>query len=119
MLAILSADGKDTAAMKEPLQFLKRSFRMILPSLLVMALIYGVAGLLSPGSKTAALHLMTGWSGVIWWIGVIGVGVVLPWVLVMRPEAIKVKRAWPLLASVLLGGFLLRFVVVFAGQGAL
>jgi formate-dependent nitrite reductase membrane component NrfD len=62
---------------------------------------------------------MTGWSGLIWWVGAIGTGMVVPWALVMRRQAIEVNRAWPLFASALVGGFLLRFVLVFAGQGAL
>ncbi len=119
MLAILFVEKKDADAMKGPLQFVKRSYRVILPCLLLVALGYGATRILSPASKPAAIHLMTGWSGLIWWVGAIGIGMVVPWALVMRRQAIEVNRAWPLFASALVGGFLLRFVLVFAGQGAL
>jgi formate-dependent nitrite reductase membrane component NrfD len=105
--------------MKGPLQFIKRGYRVILPFLLLVALIYGAGGMLSPGSRAASFALMTGWSGLIWWIGAIGIGIVAPCVLVTGRKAIEVKTAWALFTAVLVGGFLLRFVLVFAGQGAL
>ena len=29
---------------------------------------------------------MTGWSGLIWWVGAIGIGILVPWILVMRRQ---------------------------------
>jgi len=115
LLGVLFAAGD----MKGPLEFVKRSYRVVLPCLFLVALVHGVGGVLSPASKGAALALITGWSGLIWWVGVVGIGMVLPWFLVMGQEAIGVKKAWPLFTAVLVGGFLLRFVLIFAGQGTL
>ena len=119
MLAILFVEKKDPDAMKGPLRFVKRSYRVILPCLLLVALGYGVTRILSPMSKPAAIHLLTGSNGLIWWVGAIGIGMVLPWGLVMRRQAIEANTAWLLFASVLVGGVLLRVVLVFAGQGAM
>lgn len=118
-LATLSMERKDPDAMKEPLQFLKKGFRIILPCLFLVALAHMASVIISPTSKPAAVHLVTGWSGLIWWVGAIGIGMVMPWVLVMRRQVIEVNGAWPLFASVLIGGFLLRLVLVFGGQGAM
>ncbi len=118
-MATLSIKRKDLDAMKEPLRFLKKGFRIILPCLFLVALAHMASVIISSTSKPAAGHLVTGWSGLIWWVGAIGIGMVMPWVLVMRRQAIEVNEAWPLFASVLIGGFLLRFVLVFGGQGTM
>jgi formate-dependent nitrite reductase membrane component NrfD len=112
-------ERKDPDAMKEPLQFLKKGFRIILPCLFLVALAHTASVIISPTPKPAGVHLVRGWGGLIWWVGAIGIGMVMPWILVMRRQVIEVNGAWPLFASVLIGGFLLRFVLVFGGQGAM
>ena len=119
ILATLSVEREDPGAMKEPLQFLKRGYRIILPCLLLVALVYMASGVISPASRPMAVHLMTGWNGVVWWVGAIGIGMVMPWVLVARRQAIQGRQAWYLFSSILVGGVLLRFVLVYAGQGAM
>lgn len=119
ILATLSMVREDPGAMKEPLQFLKRGYRVVLPCLLLVALAYTASGVISPTSRPMAVHLMTGWTGLVWWVGAVGIGMVMPWILVMRRRAIQGRQTWYLLSSMLVGGLLLRFVLVYAGQGAM
>jgi polysulfide reductase chain C len=119
ILATLSVVREDPGAMKEPLQFLKRGYRVILPCLLLVALAYMTSGVLSPESRPVMVRLITGWTGLIWWVGVIGTGMAMPWALVTRRQAIQGHKAWYLFSSILVGGFLLRFVLVYAGQGSM
>ena len=105
--------------MQEPLQFLKQSYRIILPLYLITALIYLFVLAISPASRPAVLDFITGWSGLIWWIGVVGIGILLPLVLVMRKNEKQVRHAWLFSSCLIIGDFLLRLVLVLAGQGAI
>jgi formate-dependent nitrite reductase membrane component NrfD len=52
----------------------------------------------------------------IWWIGVVGLGLVLPLVFGFKKEERKLSISLLMSALVLLGGFFLRYVIVVAGQ---
>jgi polysulfide reductase chain C len=119
LLAMLSLGKEKFDVLEEPLRFVKRSYQVILPSYLIMALIFVFSLAFSSFSRADAVHLITGWSGLIWWVGVIGLGIIAPMLFVMRRGAIKVHQSWVLFGFVLIGGFLLRIVLVLAGQKGL
>ncbi len=54
--------------------------------------------------------------GLLWWIGVIGLGLVLPLVIGIRGGAKNPPVSLVVSALVLLGGFFLRYVILFGGQ---
>jgi polysulfide reductase chain C len=118
ILAMLSLRKTNPDSMKEPLLFIKRSYRTILPFYLLVAFAFVVSLILSSVSRPDAIHLITGWSGLIWWAGVIGLGILAPLIFVMRREGIMIRQGWFLFGFVLIGGFLLRIVLVLAGQKA-
>jgi len=72
-----------------------------------------------PAAKAAISLLAVGAYAVPFWIGVIGIGMVVPLLLEVVPFA---ARRWPRVvglaasAMVLVGGFTLRWILVFAGQ---
>lgn len=117
VLGMASLRKRNLEAMKEPLQFLRRSYRVILPLYLFAALLFVVFVVVSPASRRTAFHLMTGWSGLIWWIGVVGMGILLPLVFVMRKANEQISYAWIFSGCLLFGDFLLRLFLVLAGQG--
>ena len=119
ILGMVSLSKRNLKAMKEPLRFLRQSYRIILPFYLLVALAFVLSLAISSVSRTEAIHFMTGWSGLIWWFGFVGIGIVFPLTIVMRKGEIKIPRAWFLFGSILVGGFLLRLVLVLSGQGAL
>jgi polysulfide reductase chain C len=116
ILAMLSLKKEVPDAAKEPLRFIKRSYRIILPFYLLMALVFVLTLILTPASGSHAIQFITGWSGLIWWTGVVGVGIVGPLIYVMRKDAIRNRGAWVLFGCVFVGGFLLRIVLILAGQ---
>jgi polysulfide reductase chain C len=113
-MSLLGRKNRD--AMEEPLRFLKRSYRMILPFYLLMVVLLVSTLVISPVSRTDALNLLTGWIGFIWWAGVVGIGIIVPLILVLKKKAIELHYAWLLFSCLLIGGFLLRMVLVIAGQ---
>lgn len=116
MLAMLYLGREDFNALQEPLRFIKRSYRVLLPLYLLMALVFVLTLILSPGAQGHAMRFITGWNGWIWWAGVVGVGIVIPWISVMRKDAIGNRGARVVFIGVLIGGFLLRVVLILAGQ---
>jgi polysulfide reductase chain C len=116
VLAMASLAGTNPAAMGEPIQFLKQGYRVILPLYLLVALVFVVSQAVTPESREAALGLMMGWSGLVWWLGTIGIGMALPLGIVFGKRQVEGHRAWVLFSSVLVGGFLLRLVLVYSGQ---
>jgi polysulfide reductase chain C len=116
ILAMLSLKKADPDTVQEPLRFIKRSYRVILPFYLFMALVFVLTLIASPASEGHAIHFITGWSGLIWWAGVVVVGIVVPLIFVMRKGAIRNRGAWVMFSCVLVGGFLLRIILILAGQ---
>jgi protein NrfD len=82
----------------------------------------------SPGSYVEAVHLIMGGEfTLLFWVFVVGAGIVFPLIVEVYDfiphfnERVKAGAHKPWLtgaatASVLLGGFMLRYVVVYAGQ---
>ena len=62
------------------------------------------------------IPLITGWNGLIWWLGVVGVGILLPLFLGLRKAKASPSTVFVVLGALLVGGFLLRLVLVFTGQ---
>jgi formate-dependent nitrite reductase membrane component NrfD len=113
---MLSLEKEYWEAMTEPLRFLRRSFRILLPFYLVMTLSFSFSLLLSSDSKSAAIFLMTGWNGFLWWAGVVGIGIVVPLIFVLNSKELKTRQACLVFTCVLIGGFLMRMVLMLAGQ---
>ena len=116
VLAMASLAGKNPGAMAEPIQFLKQGYRVILPLYLLVALVFVLSQAIAPESRGATLGLMSGWNGLLWWLGVLGIGIAFPLSMVFGRRQIELHRAWVLFSSVLVGGFLLRLVLVYSGQ---
>ncbi len=118
-LGMITWRKRNLSAMEEPLRFLRRSYRIILPFYLLAALGLVFPLLFTPIPRTEAIHFLTGWSGLIWWVGVVGVGIIVPLILVFRKEEAQAGHLWLLFSCLLAGGFLLRLILVLAGQGAI
>ena len=56
--------------------------------------------------------------GPLWWIGVVGLGLLLPLIVGLKGGLKRPQFSLVVSALVLLGGLFLRYVVVMAGQGA-
>jgi polysulfide reductase chain C len=119
ILGAASLRSKSPEAMLEPLRFLKKSYRLILPLYFLASLLFVFSLTLASDSRVLISHFFTGWSGFLWWVGVIGVGIVLPMLIVMRTDRHPMRHAWLFSGSLLLGDFLLRFVLILAGQGVI
>ena len=119
ILGMASLRKTNPEAMTEPLQFLKRSYRIILPLYLFAAVTFILAQAIFPDSRSEMVNFITGWSGLIWWIGVVGIGILLPLILVMKKNRDQMHHAWFFSSCLLLGDFLLRLILILAGQGAL
>lgn len=118
VLGIL-ASRRNPEAMKEPLQFLRRAYRILLPAYLFAAILFILVQVVSADTRPAALQLMSGWSGLLWWVGVVGIGILLPLVWAMRKTGGAARHAWLFSICLLFGDFLLRLVLILAGQGAI
>ncbi len=75
--------------------------------------------LAGPAAQEALVTLITGGMGAVFWIGLVIVGLLAP--LMLEWRALRSKVVTPAIAYgapllVLLGGLLLRYVIVFAGQ---
>lgn len=104
--------------MAEPFHFIRRSYRIVLTFYLLVVLGFSLWSVLVPGPSIESSILTRGWSGLIWWLGVIGIGLVVPFVLVLKARAIPIRKEWVLFICLLTGGFLLRLVLVLGGQVA-
>jgi formate-dependent nitrite reductase membrane component NrfD len=102
-------------AMERPLSWLRLACRVLLSFYLVFALLFTVLTFLNT-PRGDLCCLVAGWTGALWWAGVVGLGILLPLALMAdgkRPGRRRLAAAFWL---VLAGGFLLRLVIVFAGQ---
>jgi polysulfide reductase chain C len=105
-LGMLALRTHRMEAMGEPLQHLRGSYLRLLPLYFLAALLYVFS--IDP--------FLTGWNLWIWWTGVVGIGILIPLILVISKKALSTRRAWVLFSCLLIGGFLLRTVLVLAGQ---
>ena len=87
---------------------------------LVILIFFLVAlGSASPESNKAVVHLLTGSYGVLFWLGVVVIGLLAPLAIQIREtlgKAGEAKMNLLIAIMILFGGFLLRFVIVYAGQ---
>jgi polysulfide reductase chain C len=119
VLGIASLRKTNLEAMREPLRFLKRSYRIILPLYLIAAVAFIFVLAISSRSRAEVLDFISGWSGLIWWIGVVGIGILVPLIIVMKKNKEQIRHAWFFSACLMMGDFLLRLVLILAGQGAM
>jgi len=56
--------------------------------------------------------------GLLWWIGIVGLGLVVPLLLGLKGGSKRPQVSLVVATLVLLGGFFLRYVILFAGQMA-
>ena len=69
------------------------------------------------GLGSARMRMMIGPTfGLLWWIGVIGLGLVLPLIVGIRGGAKKSYVSLVVSTLVLLGGFFFRYAVLYGGQ---
>jgi formate-dependent nitrite reductase membrane component NrfD len=111
--------SKKMNSVARPLQFIMRSYRIILPFYLLVALGFSLWPTPLPDPSPGFNSLTRGWSGWVWWFGVIGIGWLVPFILVLKARTVPLRQAWALFGCLLIGGFLLRLVLVLRGQGAL
>lgn len=115
LLSVLWPAKIRTKDLSRPLEFIRKVFRIILPSLL-LTLVFFMA--LVPGKveeKNVFGALVGGWTGALWGGG-IGLGIVLPLILCLSRKRWSILRAVTIFATVLIGGLILRWVLVVAGQ---
>jgi polysulfide reductase chain C len=118
MVMLCLSKKKNSEIMVEPFQFIRRSYRIVLTFYLLVALGFSLWPTLVPGPSSASNALTGGWSGLVWWLGVMGIGWLVPYILVLKARIIPMRQAWVLFSCLLTGGFLLRLVLVFGGQSA-
>jgi len=112
VIALLTAPRN---AMEQPILWLRSGYRILLPVYLLFALLFLLFSFLYV-SRDDLLHLVTGGNGVIWWAGALGLGILFPMALILRRGAMNRRRLSVALYALLVGGFLLRLVLIFAGQ---
>lgn len=114
--ALLFSPAEQRSIIAGPFRWLRASFRVLLPAYLLAALAYVLLFLVSETRRTDVIPLITGSSGLIWWAGVVGVGMLVPLVIGFRKAKMSPATVYAALGALLVGGFLLRFVLVFTGQ---
>ena len=105
ILGMLSLRKSELGTMREPFQFVKRSYRVLLPVYLAVGLFFAFS----------ARPNTTG-RGFIWWLATLALGIVVPLILVLGRKDLSTRRASLLFGCLLIGGFLLRTVLILAGQ---
>ena len=99
-----------------PFLWLESAYRVLLPAYLLSAVFY-VLWFFSPGvSREPLFSLITGRSGFIFWVGVLGLGIVLPMVLAFARTKTGYLKACAVLAALLFGGLVMRLILVYTGQ---
>ena len=116
LTALLFSPGIRQDIIAGPFRWLRRAYRVLLPSYLLAALAYVLWFLPSGLTRGAVLPLVTGARGLIWWLGAVGVGIVLPMVLGFEKAKAGPAKACVVLGALLAGGFLMRLLLVYAGQ---
>ncbi len=115
LLALLTSPNTRQEMIAGPYRWLQGSYRVLLPAYLLAILAY-VLLFFIPTMREEVSLLITGWSGLVWWLGVVGAGVVLPLSLNLSKAKASLSRVFVVLGALLAGGFLLRMVLVYTGQ---
>ena len=84
----------------------------VISLLLVMVAVFVSLGMPSPQMR---MILGSGY-GLLWWVGIIGLGLVVPLIFGMRGKVRKPQTSVVVAALVLLGSFFLRYVILIGGQ---
>ena len=110
---ILFHDGSDTQE-KEELGIIKTG--LILCELAVIVLLIS-SMLTSISNQKEAIRIIFGgpYTG-MFWIFVVGIGVLLPLLLQIMENLHKIESRFVMPCMVLVGGFVLRYIIVNAGQ---
>ena len=80
--------------------------------LLLIVLLFVLAGI---GSAQMRMMIGSGFA-ILWWIGIVGLGLIVPLLFGIKGKANKPGASLVVSALVLLGGFLLRYVILMGGQ---
>jgi len=103
---------KTTFDKDSPVPVLERTVGGILIFQIVILVVFMLAGI-----KTDAMKLIVGPGfGLLWWVGVIGLGLIVPVAYGLKGGLKKPRLSLVVSALVLLGGFFMRYVILYAGQ---
>ena len=80
--------------------------------LLLIIILFVLAGI---GSAPMRMIIGSGF-GFLWWIGIVGLGLIVPLLFGLKGKTNKPQASLVVSALVLLGGFLLRYVILIGGQ---
>lgn len=116
LMALLFSPGKRREIVAGPFPWLRESYRILLLAYLLAAVVYLLLFFVPAARKEVVFPLITGGNGLVWWLGVVGVGMVLPLILDLTKAKASPSTVFVVLGAPLAGGFLLRLVLVFAGQ---
>ncbi|MFJ5430441.1 cytochrome c nitrite reductase subunit NrfD [Pectobacterium actinidiae] len=120
VMLLASAWGRNTPGNSLSLHFIHRVETPVVYAELFLLLAFFVGLLLGGGQKVvAAQTALTGFWGAVFWIGIIGIGIVIPAIAnqIRKPSAHSGKGQLITLAVMsLFGVFLLRLFVLYAGQ---
>ncbi len=117
---VLKAMGEDAT---HSLRKLRKAYTVALVLQAVALLAVLIAGLSGPAWSAAAGQLLIGGRyAVAFWLGAIGIGMVVPLILEVRDGLFQGYRGGPGLVTVsavllLVGGFIIKYVIALAGQG--
>jgi formate-dependent nitrite reductase membrane component NrfD len=116
LTALLISPEARQELMAGPFGFLLKSYRVLLPAYLLATLAYALWFLTFGLKRSIVLSLITGVTGLIWWLGAVGLGIVFPLVLGFGKTKKSLLQTSLMLGALLLGGFLMRVLLVYTGQ---
>ncbi|MCL6376061.1 cytochrome c nitrite reductase subunit NrfD [Pectobacterium brasiliense] len=120
VMLLASAWGRNTSGHSRSLHFIHRVETPVVYAELFLLFAFFVGLLLGGGQKVvAAQTALSGFWGGVFWIGIIGIGIVIPFIAnqVRKPSVHSGKGQLMTLAAMsLFGVFLLRLFVLYAGQ---
>lgn len=120
VMLLASAWGRNTSGHSRSLHFIHRVETPVVYAELFLLFAFFIGLLLGGGQKVvAAQTALSGFWGGVFWIGIIGIGIVIPFIAnqVRKPSAHPGKGQLITLATMsLFGVFLLRLFVLYAGQ---
>ncbi|MBN3216463.1 cytochrome c nitrite reductase subunit NrfD [Pectobacterium polaris] len=120
VILLASAWGRNTSGNSRSLHFIHRVETPVVYAELFLLFAFFIGLLLGGGQKVvAAQTALSGFWGGVFWIGIIGIGIVIPFIAnqVRKPSTHSGKGQLITLAAMsLFGVFLLRLFVLYAGQ---
>lgn len=118
-LILALSGGRARESLARLMRFM--SFALILEACFLALFIGSVSASASVGIRRALVQLVTGGDGILFWLGAVVVGLILPLVLGFGGAG---RNATPGLAAlvaalVLVGGFIVKYVIIASGQRVL